>query len=84
LFPDLDANGDRKDVFVEAELKDDQGSITGRVASFSIANDEESHKLIYVEEVYRKAAGSNHYEKLDADGMLLDVADAITIQIKQV
>ena len=46
LFPDLDDKGKRKDVFVELVLKENQGSITGRVTSFSIANDEESHKLI--------------------------------------
>jgi len=84
LFPDLDANGDRKDVFIEALLKGNQGSITGRVASFSIANDEESHKLIYVEDVHKKEPGSSQYEKLDADGILLDIADAMTVQIKQV
>jgi hypothetical protein len=83
LFPDLDANGDRKDVFIEALLKDNQGSITGRVASFSIANDEEKHKLIYVEDVYKKVPGSSQYERLDADGILLDTADALTVQIKQ-
>jgi hypothetical protein len=52
--------------------------------SFSVANDEESHKLIYLEDVYRKMPGSSQYEKLDADGMLVDIADALTLQIKQV
>jgi hypothetical protein len=84
LFPDLDDKGKRKDVFVELVLKENQGSITGRVTSFSIANDEESHKLIYLENVYGKIPGNNQYEKLDADGMLVDIADAITLQIKQV
>ncbi len=83
LFPDLDDKGKRKDVFVELVLKENQGSITGRVTSFSIANDEESHKLIFLEDVYRRMPGSNQYEKIDADGMLVDIADAITLQIKQ-
>jgi hypothetical protein len=84
LLPDLDETGGRRDVFVEIDLKDNQGSITGRVASFSIANDEESHKLIYLKEVYRRKLQDAPYEKLDADGMLVDFADAITVQIKQV
>jgi hypothetical protein len=84
LFPDLDDQGKRKDVFVELVLKENQGSITGRVMSFSIANDEENHKLIFLENVYRKMPGSNQYEKLDADGMLVDIADVIMLQIKQV
>lgn len=84
LFPDLDDKGKRKDVFVELVLKEGQGSITGRVTSFSIANDEESHKLILLANVYRKMPGNDQYEKLDTDGLLVDIADAITLQIKQV
>ena len=84
LFPDLDEHGDPKVVFAELILKENQGSITGRVASFSIANDEESHKLIYLEDIYRKGPGRANYEKVDTDGMLVDMADTITIQIKQV
>jgi hypothetical protein len=84
LFPDLDDEGYPKDVFVEIVLKDNQGSITGRVTSFSIANDEENHKLLYLKGVYRKLPDRSQYEKLDADGMLVDIADAVTLQIKQV
>jgi hypothetical protein len=84
LFPDLDLDGNPKDVFAELVLKEGKGYITGRVTSFSIANDEESHKLVYLEEVYRKSVDSAQYEKLDADGMLVDFADAITVQIKQI
>ncbi|MGA9071912.1 MAG: DUF6338 family protein [Terracidiphilus sp.] len=84
LFPDLDDKGKRKDVYVELVLKENQGSVTGRVTSFSIANDEENHKLIFLVDVYRKMPGSGQYEKLDTDGMLVDIADAITLQIKQV
>jgi hypothetical protein len=83
LFPDLDKNGEQKDVFAELVMKGDQGCVTGRVAGFSIANDEESHKLVYLKDVFRKSPGSTQYEKLDADGMLVDFADAITVQIKQ-
>jgi hypothetical protein len=84
LFPDLDENGDSKTVYAEIVLKEHQGSITGRVASFSIANDEECHKLIYLEDVYQTKTGSSIYKKIDADGLLVDIADAITLQIKQV
>jgi hypothetical protein len=84
LFPDLDEDGDPKQVFAEIVLKEHQGTITGRVASFSIANDEECHKLIYLEDVYQTKPGSSIYKKIDADGLLVDIADAITLQIKQV
>lgn len=84
LFPDLDENGEPKTVYAEIVLKDNQGTITGIIKGFSIANDEESHKLVYLKEVYRRVPESSSYLKLDADGMLVDIADAITLQIKQV
>jgi hypothetical protein len=84
LFPELDENGNPKDVFAELVMKEHQGSVTGTVTSFSIANDEESHKLVYLKDVYRKKTEDSQYEKLDGDGMLVDFADAITVQIKQV
>jgi hypothetical protein len=84
LFPDVDEAGGQKSVFAELILKNNQGSITGTVAGFSIANDEENHKLIYLKNVYQKSSVESSYQKLDADGVLVDMADAITVQIKQV
>ena len=84
LLPQLDETNKEKTVYVEIDLKGDQGSITGRVVSFSTSNDEESHKLIFLQDVYKKDAASKNYQKLPADGMLLDLADALTVQVKQV
>lgn len=71
-------------MFVELQLKENRGSVTGVVAGFSIANDEESHKLLYLKDVYQKSSGRSMYHKLDVDGILVDMADAVTVQIKQV
>ena len=84
LFPEVDQYGVQKEVFVELVLKGNQGSITGRLVSFSIANDEEIHKLLYLEDIYQKQVGAGSYAKLDADGMLVDLADASMVLIKQV
>ena len=84
LFPEVDQYGVQKEVFVELVLKENQGSITGRLVSFSIANDEEIHKLLYLEDIYQKQVGAGLYAKLDADGMLVDLADASMVLIKQV
>jgi hypothetical protein len=84
LFPEVDEYGVQKEVFVELVLKENQGSITGRLVSFSIANDEEVHKLLYLEDIYQKRVGASSYAKLDADGMLVDLADAAMVLIKQV
>lgn len=84
LIPELDEDGNQKTVYAEILLKNNQESVTGRVKSFSTANDEESHKLIYLEDVYRKNAVSGSYEKIEADGILFDLADAVTLQVKQV
>jgi len=83
LFPELNGDGLPKEVFAELVMKENQGRVTGRVTSFSIANDEEPHKLVYLEDVYGKKTESAQYEKLDADGMLVDFADVITVQIRQ-
>jgi len=84
LLPQLDAEGKEKTVYAEIELKAGKGTITGRVISFSTSNDEEPHKLIYLQEVHRKNTSEGPYQKLPADGMLLDLADTLTIQVKQV
>jgi hypothetical protein len=84
LFPEVDEEGRQKEVFVELVLKEGRGSITGRVTSFSIANDEESHKLLYLRDVYQKISQEINYRELKVDGLLIDMADAITVHIKQV
>lgn len=84
LFPLLDEKGNPKTVFIKVELRNGRGIITGKVANFSILNDEEAHKLIYLRNVYQKTEQAISFEKMDADGMLLDLADALTVQIRQV
>jgi hypothetical protein len=84
LFPELDENGEPKTVYLELLLRDNQGYLSGRVASFSICNDEENHKLVFLKDTYFKATKAAAYESLDGDGVLIDLADALTVQIKQV
>jgi hypothetical protein len=84
LFPELDENGDPKTVYLELLLRDNQGYLSGRVASFSISNDEENHKLVFLKDAYSKATKAAAYESLVGDGVLIDLADALTVQIKQV
>jgi len=84
VFPDLDQNGSAKTVFVEVQMKANSTLLTGRVLGFSIANDEEPHKILYLGDVYKKESPLSAYNKLDADGLLLDLADALTIQVRQV
>ncbi len=84
LFPALDKNGERQTVFVELVLKEKQGTLTGRVADFSIGTGADGHRVLYLEDVYLRAPGASQYNKLNADGFLVDTAQAVTIQIKQV
>ena len=84
LLPQLDEHGEERTVYAEIELRGGHGTITGRVISFSTQNDEEPHKLIYLRNVYKKENSAAQYQKLPADGLLLDLADALTVQVKQV
>jgi hypothetical protein len=84
LFPELDERGEPKTVYLELLLRNNQGYISGRVASFSISNDEENHKLVFLKDAYSKATDVAAYKSLDGDGVLVDLADALTVQIKQV
>jgi xanthosine utilization system XapX-like protein len=84
LSPETDETGRPKLVFVEAELKGSKGIYTGLVKAFSIIPDEESHKLICLEQVYHKATPEAEYSPLAIDSMLLDLADTIALRVRQV
>jgi xanthosine utilization system XapX-like protein len=84
LSPETDETGRPKLVFVEVELKDSKGIYTGLVKAFSIIQDEESHKLVCLEQVYHKASAEAEYTRLAVDSMLLDLADTIALRVRQV
>jgi len=83
LFPETDGSGESKLVFVEAVLKDKEGTYSGQVEAFSVLRDEEPHKLLYMIDVYRKQDGEAEYERLEVDGVLIDLGDVLTLSVRQ-
>jgi hypothetical protein len=83
LFPEFDVTGESKLVFVEAVLKNDEGTYIGQVKEFSLLRDEEQHKLLYMIDVYRKQTDQADYERLEVDGVLIDLGDVLTLSVRQ-
>ena len=82
--PAEEADGPPFLVFVEIELKSSAGFYTGQVSQFSILRDAEPHKPIYLIEASFKLNRTDDYESVDADGILLDLADAAVIRVTQI
>ena len=80
LFP---PSGDAKTMFVEAAMKDGLGFYSGQLSQFAIVRDEEPHRPVYLIDVWFKKDRDDLYVAVEADGVLLDLADVSTLLIKQ-
>jgi hypothetical protein len=83
LSPVID-HGATKSVFVEVEMKDGLGFYSGQLSQFAIVRDEEPHKPIFLIDVWFKKERSNNYEPVETDGIMIDLAEAATLLVKQV
>ena len=83
LNPLLD-HGTTKSVFVEVEMKNGLGFYSGQLSQFAIVGDEEPHKPIYLIDVWFKQERDDDYELVDTDGVMIDLAESVTLLVKQV
>lgn len=83
LNPALD-HGATKSVFVEVEMKDGLGFYSGQLSQFAIVRDEEPHKPIFLIDVWFKKERNDDYESVETDGIMIDLAEAATLLVKQV
>jgi hypothetical protein len=83
LNPVLD-HGATKSVFVEVEMKDGLGFYSGQLSQFAIVRDEEPHKPIFLIDVWFKKERNDDYESIETDGIMIDLAEAATLLVKQV
>ncbi len=67
--------------FIEIQLRDDKGFITGKVSSYAIVKDEEQHRLIVLQEAQFRPVSSDSYEPMRGERLLFDLADALTMQV---
>jgi hypothetical protein len=83
VTPALD-HGTTKSVFVEVEMKEGLGFYSGQLSQFAIVKDDEPHKPIFLIDVWFKKERSDDYESVETDGIMIDLADAATLLVKQV
>jgi hypothetical protein len=83
LNPAID-NGEAKSVFVEVEMKDALGFYSGQLSQFAIVQDEEPHKPIFLIDVWFKKERNDVYDPVETDGIMIDLADTVTLLVKQV
>lgn len=84
LVPKRDANGTAYTVFIELEMRNLGGFYAGQLEQFAIVKDEEPHKTIYLINVSFRRSLEEEYRAIEADGVMLDLADAAQIFVKQV
>ena len=84
LNPKVDAEGTAYLVFVELKMKDGAGFYSGQLSQFAIIRDEEPHRPIYLINALFTKVLSEPYHEVPGDGIVLDLADAVYLQVKQV
>ncbi len=83
LNPVID-HGVTKSMFVEVEMRDGLGLYSGQLSQFAIVQDDQPHKPIYLIDVWYRKDRSLPYEQVETDGLMIDLADAVTLSVKQV
>jgi hypothetical protein len=84
LRPTLAPDGSENLVIIEAELRDSKGFYIGQVASYSIARDEEPHKIVLVRNAQFSQDNLSEYGPIQPGTLLIDLADVLTLKISQV
>ena len=70
-------------VFLEVEMKGGGGFYSGQLSKFSLVKDEEPHKFIHLIAPIFKATREVQYSEIKCDGVLLDLAEAISVRVIQ-
>jgi hypothetical protein len=83
LNPAVDHNV-ANSMFVEVEMRDGLGLYSGQLEQFAIVQDEEPHKPIYLIDVWYRKDRSMEYERVETDGLMIDLADVLTLSVRQV
>ncbi len=84
LSPEISPEGVPSIVFVEVEMKGNLGFYSGQVRQYAVVKDGEPHKLIYIVEVWFKLARADEYVAVEAEGIMIDLADVATMKVDQV
>ena len=83
LNPVID-NSAEMSVFIEVEMKDALGFYSGQLSQFAIVQDEEPHKPIFLIDVWFKKERDDAYVSVETDGIMIDLAETVTLLVKRV
>ena len=64
-------------------MKDGLGFYSGQLRQYAVVKDGEPHKLIYLIEVWFKALRPDGYDRVETDGIMIDLADVATLKVDQ-
>jgi hypothetical protein len=68
--------------FLELELRDNRGFITGELEKYSVVKDEEAHRPVVLRDAKRKSSVELDEDlAMAGDRVPIDLADALTVQI---
>ena len=67
--------------FLEIQLREDKGFITGKLAKYAIVKDEESHRPVVLTDAQFKMTAGDSYTPMEGDRVLIDLADALLVQV---
>lgn len=84
LSPEIAKDGTPSIVFVEVEMKNALGFYAGQVRQYAVVKDGEPHKLIYLIEAWFKQTRTDPYTMVEAEGLLLDLADVTIMKVDRV
>jgi hypothetical protein len=75
------AAGKEQIVFLELELRESAGFLTGEVEQYAIVRDEEPHKPVVLRDAWYRATKAEEYERLDSSRTLVDLSDALVVNV---
>jgi len=67
--------------FLELQLRDEKGFVTGELVKFAIVKDEEPHRPILLRDAQFKHDRGDDYKPMEGDRILIDLADALLVQV---
>ena len=67
--------------FLEVQLREDRGFITGELVKYAIVKDEEAHRPVVLRDAQFKLTAGDTYTPMEGDRVLIDLADALLVQV---
>lgn len=67
--------------FLELQLREENGFVTGELVKYAIVKDEEPHRPVVLRDVFFKKTADEDYRPIKGDRLLIDLADALFVHV---